>query len=224
MQISPFSDILAAGAQDGKIYTFKIPEGGYQESIDQSAAYQTLEGHTSRVLEVAYHPTAENVMLSHCGSKNVKFWDLNTGDEKLTLPSKHTGLITSTSFSYDGALLSTFCKDKKLRVFDPRSDSLVSEVASHGNFFFFFLIILFLIIFFFFLFFYYINIISYFFINFFVTDGAKGGKTCFVKNYFTYFLFFFYFYYFIIFIFIFIYFFCCFIFIFLFRLENTTKF
>eukprot|EP01091_Cochliopodium_minus_P005130 TRINITY_DN15103_c0_g1_i1.p1 TRINITY_DN15103_c0_g1~~TRINITY_DN15103_c0_g1_i1.p1 ORF type:complete len:394 (-),score=130.69 TRINITY_DN15103_c0_g1_i1:26-1207(-) len=131
--ISPFSDIVAGGTQNGKIYTYKVPQGGYQESVDQTAANQTLEGHTSRLLETSFHPSAENVLLSHCGGKQVKLWDLNSASEKLTLPNVHTGLICSTAFSYDGSQLVTFCKDKKLRIFDPRSNQTSAEVLSHDG-------------------------------------------------------------------------------------------
>src|SRR5207244_2785554 len=80
-----------------------------------------------------FHPTVENVMLSHCGGKQVKIFDLEANAEKLSLPAVHTALITSVAFSYDGSLVTTFCKDKKLRIFDPRANNLVSEVNSHDG-------------------------------------------------------------------------------------------
>ena len=125
--MSPFHDVIVAGAQDGKIFAFDIPEGGFTEEIDDSAAKYVLEGHTARVLETLFHPTAENVLASHCGGKQVKLWDLSTAQEKLTLPAVHSALITSLAFSHDGSLLTTFCKDKKLRVFDPRANCVSGQ-------------------------------------------------------------------------------------------------
>jgi coronin-7 len=46
----------------------------------------------------------------------------------------HSEVIQSTSWKKDGKLLATSCKDKKLRVIDPRATSCVLEVAnSHQN-------------------------------------------------------------------------------------------
>jgi len=44
----------------------------------------------------------------------------------LTVPG-HEGLISSCEWNYDGSLLSTSCKDKTLRLLDPRSQAIIGS-------------------------------------------------------------------------------------------------
>lgn len=51
-----------------------------------------------------------------------------------TVNRDHAEVIQSTSWKKDGRLLATSCKDKKVRIIDPRAASPVVEVAnSHQN-------------------------------------------------------------------------------------------
>jgi len=43
----------------------------------------------------------------------------------------HGGIIQSLNWNYDGSLLCSFCKDTKLRVFDPRTNNTVGTVDGH---------------------------------------------------------------------------------------------
>lgn len=50
------------------------------------------------------------------------------------MTKEHTDVIQSTSWKKDGKLLATSCKDKKVRILDPRASSPVMDVAnSHQN-------------------------------------------------------------------------------------------
>lgn len=42
-------------------------------------------------------------------------------------------MILSTSWNYDGTLISTTCKDKKIRIFDPRTNTVVAEADAHAG-------------------------------------------------------------------------------------------
>jgi coronin-1B/1C/6 len=55
------------------------------------------------------------------------------GSEITRLPDVHKGLLTNASWNYEGSLLATCCKDKFLRIFDPRGNQLVSEVMNHDS-------------------------------------------------------------------------------------------
>lgn len=48
----------------------------------------------------------------------MKLFDLNAGGgEVVSLPDVHKGLLSNWSWNYDGSLLATSAKDKKLRIF-----------------------------------------------------------------------------------------------------------
>jgi len=51
---------------------------------------------------------------------------VRSGDAKCTVGG-HTNLISSCEWNYNGSLLATACNDKKLRVIDPRTGTVVGE-------------------------------------------------------------------------------------------------
>jgi len=128
IDFSPFNDnIIASVSEDcyGKIW--QIPPD-FQGTEDKEV--QLLKGHQRKVGNVSWNPVAENVLATGGTDYAVKIWDVSTGDEKLHLTG-HTAIIQSLAWNYDGSLLSSFCKDKKLRVFDPRTNSIAGEANAH---------------------------------------------------------------------------------------------
>jgi len=128
LEFSPFHDnIIATVSEDcyGKIWV--IPPGFTGTEEKES---QLLKGHQRKVGNVSWNPIAENVLATGGTDYLVKIWDVSTGDEKVNLPG-HGGIIQSLSWNYDGSSLVSFCKDKKLRVFDPRAGSITGEVQAH---------------------------------------------------------------------------------------------
>ncbi len=52
-------------------------------------------------------------------------WDIGRG-EAITVIDCHPDVIYSMSFNRDGSYIATTCKDKKLRVIDPRTGTVKS--------------------------------------------------------------------------------------------------
>jgi coronin-1B/1C/6 len=96
-----------------------------------------LSGHKKRVDVVQFHPTAYHIIASGSTDKSVKIWDIEAGiiphnlpfiskgKEQLSLDSLHTDVVNSLSWNYNGSLLATVSKDKKIRVIDPRANSVI---------------------------------------------------------------------------------------------------
>lgn len=76
-----------------------------------------------------WHPVAENVLATSSGDFTIKLWDAETGDAKLTL--RHNELVQSMSFSGNGSMMVTTCRDKKLRLWDLRQEKAVHEAPGH---------------------------------------------------------------------------------------------
>ena len=76
-----------------------------------------------------FHPAAQSVLATSSGDFTVKLWDIETGDAKLTL--RHNDLVQSMSFSGNGAMMVTTCRDKKLRIWDLRQEKVVHEAQGH---------------------------------------------------------------------------------------------
>jgi coronin-1B/1C/6 len=79
---------------------------------------------------IRFNPVAENILATAGQDYDIKVWDISSGECKNTTAG-HGGIIQSLEWNYDGSRLVTYCKDKKLRILDPRSSSVVSEVDSH---------------------------------------------------------------------------------------------
>lgn len=61
----------------------------------------------------------------------MKIWDLETGQEKLSLDGLHNDVIHCITWNWNGSLLATVSKDKKIRILDPRAKSVVKTGDGH---------------------------------------------------------------------------------------------
>ncbi|XP_069788862.1 coronin-1C-like isoform X2 [Narcine bancroftii] len=125
----PHNDqIIASGSEDCSIMIWQIPENGLTAPITDPVVI--LEGHSKRVGIVSWHPTARNVLLSAGLDNIIYIWNVGTAEPMITL-DMHPDLIFSTSWNYNGSLLCTTCKDKNLRVIDPRKEEVIAEMKAH---------------------------------------------------------------------------------------------
>jgi coronin-1B/1C/6 len=126
---NPFNDyVIASGSEDTKVMIWNIPQGGLTENCNTPAV--VLNGHGRKVGNVLFHPTAENVLATASFDLTIKLWDITTGQEKLELLG-HLDFVQSMSWNWNGNLLATTSKDKKVRLFDVRSNKVVQEVEAH---------------------------------------------------------------------------------------------
>lgn len=58
-------------------------------------------------------------------------WNVGTGETLLVLDNMHTDLIYNVGWNRNGSLLVTTCKDKKVRIIDPRKQQIVAVSAPH---------------------------------------------------------------------------------------------
>ncbi|NXK88623.1 COR1B protein, partial [Formicarius rufipectus] len=146
----PHNDlVIASGSEDCTVMVWQIPENGLSQPLTEPVV--VLEGHSKRVGIVTWHPTARNVLLSAgtgaatawlwwgsrgrgdpCGvppgcDNVVLIWNVGTAEELYRLEGLHPDLIYSVSWSRDGSRFCTACKDKSVRVIDPRRGTVVAE-------------------------------------------------------------------------------------------------
>ncbi|KAF8983998.1 Coronin-like protein crn1 [Entomortierella lignicola] len=127
---SPFNDhLIASGAEDSKVFIYSIPEELGEEDIEPVVRLTT---HGRKVGQVLFNPVAENVLLSASADLTIKLWDVEKGVEKQELTG-HLEIIQSVTWNYNGTLIATTCRDKKLRVFDVRSNKIVLHGDSHSG-------------------------------------------------------------------------------------------
>lgn len=133
IQWNPFNDQqIASSAEDGSIKVWHIPEDGLSMDLDEHLV--DLRGHSRKVNIIRWHPCAEGVIASAGYDNEVRIWDIVDDREAATILKGHPDTIFSLSFNYNGSLLASTCKDKKIRVIDPRAGRLAAHGLGHpGN-------------------------------------------------------------------------------------------
>ncbi|XP_059573166.1 coronin-6 isoform X3 [Alligator mississippiensis] len=122
----PHNDnVIASASEDTTVMVWQIPD--YVPMRNMTEPVVTLEGHSKRVGILTWHPTARNVLLSAGGDNLVILWNVGTGEMLLRLDEVHTDLIYNVCWNRNGSLLVTTCKDKHVRVIDPRKQQVVAE-------------------------------------------------------------------------------------------------
>uniref|UniRef100_A0A3P9A735 Coronin n=1 Tax=Esox lucius TaxID=8010 RepID=A0A3P9A735_ESOLU len=137
---NPFNDYCIASCSEDSTVIFthlcvgylllQIPRClGRQQNL--TVPWKELQGHSRRVGLVEWHPTANNVLFSTGYDYQVMIWNLDSPEAVIKNPvrtiSHHSDVVLSLSFNTDGSRLATSCKDKKIRVLDPRTGNLLQE-------------------------------------------------------------------------------------------------
>uniref|UniRef100_A0A670JWA3 Coronin n=1 Tax=Podarcis muralis TaxID=64176 RepID=A0A670JWA3_PODMU len=122
----PHNDnVIASASEDTTVMVWQIPD--YIPMRNLTEPVVTLEGHSKRVGILTWHPTARNILLSAGGDNVIILWNVGTGEALLTLDDLHTDLIYNVCWNHNGSLFVTTCKDKHLRIIDPRQHLVVAE-------------------------------------------------------------------------------------------------
>ncbi|XP_055297262.1 coronin-7 isoform X7 [Sitodiplosis mosellana] len=131
LHFSPFHDgLLATGSQDCLVKIWHIPEKGLEQSLTTPECQFTHK--QRRVETVGFHPTAD-YLLHSTAAGNINLWDL-TSQKEVFGSNEHPDVIQSLNWKLDGTLMTTSCKDKMVRIIDPRSNVPITLAAdSHQS-------------------------------------------------------------------------------------------
>ncbi|XP_049309422.1 coronin-1C-A isoform X2 [Bactrocera dorsalis] len=125
----PHNDnVIASGSEDCVVKVWQIPDGGLSRTLTEPVV--DLVFHQRRVGLVLWHPSALNVLLTAGSDNQVVIWNVGTGEILVHIDS-HPDVVYSACFNWDGSKLVTTCKDKKIRIYDPRNGEIESEALCH---------------------------------------------------------------------------------------------
>lgn len=125
----PHNDnVIASGSEDCVVKVWQIPDGGISRTLTDSIV--DLQLHQRRVGLVLWHPTALNVLLTAGSDNLVIIWNVGTGEALMRIDC-HPDVVYSACWNWDGSRLVTTCKDKKIRILNPRSGEILEEAIAH---------------------------------------------------------------------------------------------
>ncbi|XP_054462820.1 coronin-7 [Anoplopoma fimbria] len=118
MDFSPFDEsLLATCSRDETVKLWRLCDPELQQP---SGPELTLRPGQGRLELVLFHPTSSG-LLAVGATKSPLIWDTSREDTPLAVLEQHGDQLQSLSWKRDGSLLASSCKDKMLRVFDPRA-------------------------------------------------------------------------------------------------------
>ncbi|KAF7698253.1 coronin-7 isoform X1 [Silurus meridionalis] len=125
LDFSPFDDnLLATCSADETVKVWRVFEPGQEQPVSANASLSPGEGRLELVL---FHPAAAG-LLAVGSSRGVQVWDTSR-DKALAVLEQHMEQLHSLAWKEDGSLLASTCKDKKLRIFDPRAQLTAVQCA-----------------------------------------------------------------------------------------------
>ncbi|XP_053326631.1 coronin-7 [Spea bombifrons] len=125
---SPFNDnLLVTGSNDQTVKLWDVAKPG-----DEGGPAGVLPGIGAPVRALQFHPAADGLLVTAAG-KTAQIWDISR-EASLAALDLHGDQVQSVSWSQDGFLLGTTCKDKRLRVFDVRKNTAAcQDTQGHDN-------------------------------------------------------------------------------------------
>lgn len=129
-EFNPFDEtMLISASEDMTIKLWSIPDEGLKQHMREPVA--SLEGHGKKVSFCTCNPSASSIVASTSFDLTCRIWNLAEQEEVFNLPVPDQ--VMCLKWNYNGSLLAATCKDKKLRIIDPRASKIVCEAKIHDG-------------------------------------------------------------------------------------------
>jgi len=122
-------NVIASASEDCHVKVWQIPDGGLTGAMSEPIV--DLVQHTRGVRMISWHPSAQNVLMSGGSDCQVIIWNVGTGEalNVFSLPE----IMYHGGWNWNGSEVLFTCKDKKLRICDPRKGEVKEEGTPHDG-------------------------------------------------------------------------------------------
>eukprot|EP01118_Nematostelium_gracile_P018723 TRINITY_DN8435_c0_g1_i1.p1 TRINITY_DN8435_c0_g1~~TRINITY_DN8435_c0_g1_i1.p1 ORF type:complete len:699 (+),score=174.45 TRINITY_DN8435_c0_g1_i1:148-2244(+) len=127
LAFSPFNDLLLVTSSEDA--TVKLWELEAKSKTNLTEPKKVLSGHKKRIDSLEWNPVAADILATGSSDKTLKVWNTQTGKEICSV--EHPDVVHSVSWNYNGSLIATSCKDKKIRVIDARNGNIIQSGEGH---------------------------------------------------------------------------------------------
>ena len=128
--ISPDSQLLASGSEEGNIYLWNLESG---------EAMGTLNGHLGTVFSVVFSPDGQT-LASASQDGSIKLWAVANQPTEFKLAqtetgqlSGHVGTVFSVAFSPNGQMLASGSADNTIKLWDLSKGQEISSFSGHAG-------------------------------------------------------------------------------------------
>ena len=136
LAFSPFHEnVLATASDDSHVKIWHIPEGGLSTSLDSDAASADYANHTNSVRCLKFHPRSNNLLASASLDSTVRIWDIESCNDVCTFAVNDLqdgASVSNIDFNYTGYSILAACKDKAVRLFDPRAGTMCQKTPDNA--------------------------------------------------------------------------------------------
>jgi coronin-7 len=142
---SPFQmNLLATASDDAHVKLWRLPEPssysptdstlGLPNGLSDSDALCDYANHSNSVKCVLFHPRVESMIATASSDSTVRLWDINQNSDVCftRLDLAEGGTISNIDFNYSGYHMLAACKDKIIRIFDPRQGITVQQTPDNA--------------------------------------------------------------------------------------------
>lgn len=129
-EFNPFNEnMLMTCGEDQKIMLWDIPEEGLKSHIKEPLV--ELKGHQKKISFCTFNPTADGIIASTSFDNTVKIWNVQDQEEVFCIDLPTEGTVNHLKWNLGGNLIAATCKDKKLRIIDPRQKTFAVTAKIH---------------------------------------------------------------------------------------------
>jgi coronin-7 len=140
LSFSPFHlDLLATASDDSQVKLWRLPDPsamtmGLPSSLSEADALGTYTNHSNSVKCVSFHPRVDYLLASASADSTIRLWDVNAfSDICATRVEMSEGAsITNIDFNNSGYLMLAACKDRVVRILDPRQGMVVQATPENS--------------------------------------------------------------------------------------------